>query len=120
MKYFYGISLMSLALFLCYNIYSKMQNDVILSNIMLANVEALTRNEGSESKTWQVGNKTITTKIYKTTSPGWVWNSELNLWLYKGEVTANCPADYYEETSSTSFKCCREQGDLTVCNYETC
>jgi hypothetical protein len=37
-----------------------------------------------------------------------------------GEKTMNWPPDYLKETEALKIKCCRIQGDLKKCDYETC
>lgn len=93
-----------------YNIYTGQRLNA-LSDIALANIEALAQDEIESDKTWQVGEKTIT-----TSSPGWTYNATLDVWLFEGKVTATQPP----EIEVLKIKCCRAKGPLDSCSYEEC
>jgi hypothetical protein len=103
-----------------FGVHKSMKSNVGLSDLALANVEALAQNEGGNENgdKWQVGEKTITTEIYETTSPGWSWNASLKAWILNGTVTQTWPPQYQKTTTSVKINCCRLMGDLTNCNYE--
>lgn len=100
-----------LAMFIGYNVYVNQGLDS-LSNVVLANAEALAAGESGSGQTWQVGVKTITS----TTAPGWTYDGQLNVWVFKGQVTASKPPT----TESVKINCCRAQGPLDSCSYEPC
>lgn len=95
--------------------------------LTLANIEALAKGDETttedKEKTYQVGEKTITSgKKYSTTEPGWSWDVKAGVWLFEGKVSHSKPSHYTEDSSSESvkIKCCREKGPDTSCSYETC
>lgn len=111
MKKFVLIAIMVLLFtFMGYNVYTG-QRLRTLSDVALANVEALAEEEDADNKTWQVGEKTIT-----TSSPGWTFDATLNVWLFEGKVTAT----QMPETEVIKISCCRAVGPLSNCAYEEC
>ncbi|MDR3184120.1 MAG: NVEALA domain-containing protein [Prevotellaceae bacterium] len=107
------IALFVVAIVAAWNVSLNSQNNK-LSGLSLANIEALAEgNEEENNKpTWQVGEKTIQT----TTSPGWEWDVSVNGWFFNGKRTSSKPP----EITTVKIKCCRAQGDVTSCSYESC
>ncbi|WP_291527975.1 NVEALA domain-containing protein [Bacteroides sp. UBA939] len=113
-KFIFTSFIALLAVIMGYNVYIN-QRLAPLSNVVLANVEALaqqTENGNGSDQTWQVGEKTIVT----TTSPGWTYDAKVGVWLFEGKVTANRPPS----TQSVKISCCRAKGPLSSCSYEEC
>lgn len=105
---------------LCGKIFCNSTNDG-LSTLKLSNIEALAHGEQDEgTSTWQVASKTITKKTITTTTPGWTYDAELNVWLFKGQVTYSSPAEIQEIVETETFSCCRENGPYKTCSYEEC
>lgn len=100
----------------------SMKSDAGLSDLALANVEALAQNENGNGneKTYQVGEKTLSMEIYETTSPGWSWDIGGSIWILNGKTTRNWPPEYRKSITSIKIKCCRVGGDLQDCSYEQC
>lgn len=96
------------------------QNKMSVSPILLANVEALSREENTSQKTWQVAEVTETVEYYETTSPGWEWSIGAELWKFNGELTHESPLTYEKTTKTIKYSCCREMGNLKDCSYEAC
>lgn len=121
MKKLFGTMAVAAALFTGYNAYNANINNE-LTDIALANVEALAEDESDDDKTttWQKGEKTITTEVYKTEESGWSWDVSLKVWLLNGSVTKTSPKNYTKTTEQVKIYCCRLGGDLNVCNYEAC
>lgn len=110
------------AMFAGYSAYNA-QNEKDLTGFALANIEALANGEpydNDDNLTWQVGDKTITTKTFKAEDPKWTWSTEFNLWFFKNKITTEWPSSYSDSTITVKIKCCRLMGDLTQCNYEEC
>ena len=120
MKKVFGIMAVA-ALFAGYSAYNA-QNSNELTDIALANVEALAASdEGTTpTETWQVGKKTITTEVQNTNEAGWKWSVKLNLWLFEGVATKEEPDSVWKEVTTISFDCCRKKGNLKSCSYEPC
>ena len=116
-----GTVAIAAALFAGYSAYNT-QNNNELTDIALANVEALAASdEGTTpTETWQVGKKTITKTIHYTKEDGWEWSVKSNVWLFEGEVSEAEPDSTWTETTTTSFDCCRKLGNLKSCSYEEC
>lgn len=91
-----------------------------LSNMTLANIEALSNNENPPEQTWQIASKTITIEYQVSNEEGWEWSFSLNAWLFKGEATKNSPKDAMTVRETTTFNCCREKGPEKECVYEEC
>ena len=106
-----------------YNTYLSHVEDG-MSDMVLENVEALADDTENGSlngnTTWQEGEKTIVTETFTTTTPGYTWDAELNVWLLNGSVVLTSPPDTKKEITTVKLKCCREKGDLKVCSYEAC
>ena len=113
MKKFFFISIVAVvALIMGYNVYIS-HGINCLSDIVLANVEALANSEsGSDKTTWQEGDKTIVS----TSSPGWTFDLKLNVWLFEGKVSNSTPPSI----ETVKIKCCRLKGPLASCSYEEC
>lgn len=121
MKKIFSTVAIAAALFAGYSAYNT-QNNNELTDIALANVEALAASdEGTTpTETWQVGKKTITKTIHYTKEDGWEWSVKSNVWLFEGEVSEAEPDSTWTETTTTSFDCCRKLGNLKSCSYEEC
>lgn len=96
------------------------QNKMSVSPILLANVEALSREENTSQKTWQVAEVTETFEYYTTSVPNWEWSIDANVWLFNGSISQGSPESYEKHTRTTKYNCCREMGNLKDCNYEAC
>lgn len=106
------------AMFAGYSTYNEQDET---NNEIIVNVEALANNESDNAEeTWQVGDKIVRKEIYTTTVPGWTWNAEIDVLLLNGKVSGSAPPSYVKETTEVKIKCCRLQGDLNKCEYESC
>lgn len=105
-----------------YGVYQTQSSKDTMSDILLANVEAISNPEnGTEpGTTWQIGNKTLTKEVYHSNDPNWKWSVDLNIWLFKGQISHSSPSDSTKHIETVTFKCCRLKGDLNSCVYEEC
>ena len=107
-----------------YGVYETQSRKQTMSDILLANIEALgdyNPETGTESgTTWQIGNKTLTKEVYHSNDPNWKWSVDLNIWLFKGQISHSSPSDSTKQIETVTFKCCRLKGDLNSCVYEEC
>lgn len=119
-KIFYTMAIAA-ALFAGYSAYNA-QNSNELTDIALANVEALAASdEGTTpTETWQVGKKVIKTTVKTADDKDWEWSIEFNTWFFKGKKTTSSPDSYKIEETTVTIDCCRKLGNLKSCSNEPC
>ena len=111
------VAILAVGVFSAFNIVrsTKTQECVNFSDVMLANLEALSEEssgeKGNSGETFQ-----IATVEEVVADGGWTFDAGLNVWLLNGKVQHTSPS----HSRKITYKCCRPQGDVTDCKFERC